>query len=98
MKILITVLLTALGFVPFAWCDAEIDESASEVHCTITINISDLRNDDGQIAALLFSSEDGFPSDEDKGVHSADQLYRGRQGCPDLYRCAVWSIRCQHHP
>ena len=68
MKILITVLLTALGFVPFAWCDAEIDESASEVHCTITINISDLRNDDGQIAVLLFSSENGFPSDEDKAV------------------------------
>ena len=69
MRLFITLLLTVLCFASLTWCDdTEIDESASDLHCTISINVSNLRNDDGQIAALLFSSRDGFPDDEDKAV------------------------------
>ncbi len=69
MKMLITLALTLFCFASFAWCDdAEAVDAASDVHCTITINISNLRNDDGQVAALLFDSRDGFPSNKENAV------------------------------
>lgn len=61
MKFMISLLLTCL-IVPASFSDAD------EEPATITINISNLRNDEGLIAALLFSSSDGFPDDEDKAV------------------------------
>ncbi len=61
MKIMISLLLTCL-IVPAAFCDS------TEELATIRIYISNLRNDEGQIAALLFSSSDGFPGDKSKAV------------------------------
>jgi len=42
---------------------------AQEIPATVTINVSNLRNDDGQVVALLFSSADGFPMEQDKALH-----------------------------
>lgn len=61
MKFMVSLLLACL-IVPVAFSDTD------EELATIRIYISNLRNDDGQIAALLFSSSDGFPDDEDKAV------------------------------
>lgn len=61
MKFMISLLLTCL-IVPVAFSDTD------EELATITLNISNLRNNEGLIAALLFSSSDGFPNDEDKAV------------------------------
>ncbi len=41
---------------------------AQDFPATVTVNISNLRNDDGQVVVLLFSSSDGFPMDQDKAL------------------------------
>ena len=41
---------------------------AQEIPATVTINVSNLRNDNGQVVVLLFSSSDGFPMEQDKAL------------------------------
>lgn len=44
---------------------------AQENQTTITVNVSNINNDTGQILAFLFSSSDGFPMDGEKAMYTA---------------------------
>lgn len=43
---------------------------AEENQATVSINVSNIDNDTGQIVAFLFSSSDGFPMDADKAIYT----------------------------
>lgn len=58
MKKLLLIIFVTLASISFA----------QDNQATITINVSNINNDTGQIIALLFSSSDGFPMDSEKAA------------------------------
>jgi uncharacterized protein (DUF2141 family) len=58
-------LLLTLALLPFA-----TTASADDTTGTLTVDVSNIQSDAGQIGCSLYSKKDGFPSDPDKAAKS----------------------------